>query len=218
MNPRNELLHWFSEHGRSFSWRQNSTPFGVLIAEILLKKTTAKAVERFIPGFLTRYPDPLSIRESTLEQLKDFLAPLGLSTQRAVQIRNLAGVLICDHKGQVPSELAPLLELPGVGPYIASAVRCYAFGGIEAPVDTNVARVLVRLHGITPSRHEARRSPEVWELASELVGQDVEMVREINWALLDLGAQICTVREPKCSKCPLIGRCHFATAGESRVK
>ena len=68
---------------------------------------------------------------------------------------------------------------------------------IEAPVDTNVARVLVRLHGITPSRHEARRSPEVWELASELVGQDVEMVREINWALLDLGAQICTAPRAK---------------------
>ena len=117
-----------------------------------------------------------------------------------------------DDKGQVPSELTHLLELPGVGPYIASAVRCYAFSGTEAPVDTNVARVLVRLHGISPSRHEARRSPEVWELASELVGQDTETVRKINWALLDLGAQICTAREPKCSRCPLISGCRFAAA------
>ena len=188
MNPRDELLHWFAEHGRSFSWRQGSTPFEVLIAEILLKKTTASAVERFIPGFLT---------------------PLGLSMQRAVQVRNLAGALIRDHKGQVPSELTHLLELPGVGPYIASAVRCYAFSGIEAPVDTNVARIIVRFHGINPSRHEARRSPEVWELATELVGEDSETVREINWALLDLGAQICTAREPKCSRCPLMSGCHY---------
>ena len=190
----------------------------MLIAEVLLKKTTAGAVERFIPGFLTRYPDPLSITESTIGELKDLLTPLGLSSQRAAQIMNLAGALIRDHKGQVPLELTHLLELPGVGPYIASAVRCYAFGGIEAPVDTNVARVLVRLHGISPSRYEARRSPEVWELASELVGQNAETVRQINWALLDLGAQICTAREPKCTKCPLIGACHFAAAEKPQVK
>ena len=190
----------------------------MLIAEILLKKTTAVAVERFIPGFLARYPDPFSITESTVEDLRDFLAPLGLSMQRAVQIKNLAGALIRDHKGLVPSQLAQLLELPGVGPYIASAVRCYAFGEIEAPVDTNVARIIVRFHGISPSRHEARRSPEVWELASELVGQETKTVREINWALLDLGAQTCTARKPKCSRCPLIGGCRFAKDGEFRVK
>ena len=218
MNPHDELLKWFAEHGRSFWWRHSSTPFVVLIAEVLLKKTTAGAVERFIPGFLTRYPDPLSITESTIGELKDLLTPLGLSSQRAAQIMNLAGALIRDHKGQVPLELTHLLELPGVGPYIASAVRCYAFGGIEAPVDTNVARVLVRLHGISPSRYEARRSPEVWELASELVGQNAETVRQINWALLDLGAQICTAREPKCTKCPLIGACHFAAAEKPQVK
>ena len=212
------MLKWFVEHGRSFSWRQSSSPFVVLIAEVLLKKTTAGAVERFIPGFLTRYPDPFAITESTIGELKDFLMPLGLSTQRAIQIMNLAAALIRDHMGQVPSELTHLLELPGVGPYIASAVRCYAFGGVEAPVDTNVARVLVRLHGITPSRHEARRSPEVWELASELVGQDTETLREINWALLDLGAQICIARQPKCSRCPLIRVCHFVGAEESRGK
>ena len=218
MNPRDELLQWFAEHGRIFSWRQGFPPFEVLIAEILLKKTAASTVERFIPGFLTRYPDPFSITASTIEELKDFLTPLGLSMQRAVQVWNLAGALVRDYKGQVPSDLTHLLELPGVGPYIAAAVRCYAFNGIEAPVDTNVARIIVRLHGINPSRHEARRSPEVWALATKLVGEDSETVREINWALLDLGAQICTAREPKCCRCPLKSGCHFATVGQTRVK
>ncbi len=215
---RDELLKWFVEHRRNFSWRRSSNPFVVLIAEILLKKTTADAVEHFIPGFLGRFPDPFSIAESTVEELRGFLAPLGLSTQRAVQFKNLAGALIRDHQGEVPSKLTQLLELPGVGPYIASAVRCYAFGGIEAPVDSNVARIIVRLHGITPSRFEARKSPEVWGLAKELVGQDTGTVREINWALLDLGAQVCTAREPRCQKCPLRVRCCFAKAGKERVK
>ena len=218
MNLRDELLCWFIEHGRIFSWRESSTPFEVLIAETLLKKTAASAVERFLPEFLARYPNTLSIVETTMAELKDFLMPLGLSKQRSVQIKNLAGALVRDHKGQVPSELTHLLELPGVGPYIASAVRCYAFGAIEAPVDTNVARIIVRLHGFSPSRHEARRSPEVWELAAELVGQDPETVREINWALLDLGALICTARAPKCDRCPLLSKCHYAAAGEPRVK
>ena len=218
MDPREELLHWFAAHGRSFSWRQHRTPFGVLIAEILLKRTTANAVERFLPEFLTRYPDPFSISETSIEELRAFLTPLGLSMQRAVQIRNLAGSLVRDHKGRVPSELKRLLELPGVGPYIASAVLCYAFGEIVAPVDTNVARIIVRFHGIRPSRHEARRSPEVWDLATELVGRNETTIREINWALLDLGAQVCTAREPNCSACPLMGECCFATTGRTRVK
>ena len=218
MNLRDELLKWFVEHGRSFSWRKSTTPFVVLTTEILLKKTTAGAVERFLPGFLARYSDPFSIDESSVEELKDFLAPLGLSMQRAVQMKSLAGELIRNYGGQVPSQLSQLLELPGVGPYIASAVRCYAFGEIEAPVDTNVARIIVRFHGISPSRSEARKSPEVWELARELVGQDTKTVRDINWALLDLGAEICTARVPKCTMCPLIGGCHFAKDGEFQVK
>ena len=217
MNLRDELLKWFVKHGRSFSWRKSSTPFVVLITEILLKKTTAGAVERFLPGFLARYPDPFSIDEGSVEELKDFLAPLGLSMQRAVQMKSLARELIRNYGGQVPSQLSKLLELPGIGPYSASAVRCYAFGEIEAPVDTNVARIIVRFHGINPSRYEARKSPEVWELAREFVGQDTKTVREINWAMLDLGAKICTARKPKCTRCPLIGECRFATDGEFRV-
>jgi len=213
MNLRYELLNWFAEHGRSFSWRQGSTPFEVLIAEVLLKRTTAAAVQRFIPIFLARYPDPFALNESTTDELKVFLAPLGLSMQRAVQLKNLVEVLIRDHDGQVPPGLTQLLALPGVGPYIASAVRCYAFRKIEAPVDTNVARILVRLHNISPSRYEARRSPEIWELAREFVGQDTKTVREMNWALLDLGAQICTAREPICDGCPLSIGCHFAQTG-----
>ena len=75
MNLRDELLKWFVENGRSFSWRKSTTPFVVLITEILLKKTTAGAVERFLPGFLTRYPDPFSIDEGSVEELRSFLAP-----------------------------------------------------------------------------------------------------------------------------------------------
>lgn len=213
MNLRDELLKWFVENGRSFSWRKSTTPFVVLITEILLKKTTAGVVEHFLPGFLARYPDPFSIDEGSVEELRDFLAPLGLSMQRAVQMKSLARELIRNYGGQVPSQLSQLLELPGVGPYSATAVRCYAFGEIEAPVDTNVARIIVRFHGISPSRSEARKSPEVWELAKDFVGQDTMTVREINWALLDLGAQICTARKPKCARCPLEKKCRFAKDG-----
>ena len=209
---RHDLLDWFAEHGRRFMWRQSAPPFVVLIAEVLLKKTTASVVERFIPEFLTRYSDPYSIAESTKEELQGILAPIGLSAQRADQLMNLAVALIRDHNGKIPHEMAQLLDLPGIGPYSASAVRCYAFGKVEAPVDTNIARILVRFHGITPSRYEARRSPEIWQLASELVGKDAKKVREVNWALLDLGAKVCTSRQPKCGGCPLASGCHFVDA------
>jgi len=210
-NLSNKLIVWFDRNGRSFIWRERREPFVVLIAEILLKKTSANVVNQFLPRFLDRYSDVHTLNNSKFEELEEALAPLGLSAQRGKQLKSLAQALVQSYGGIIPNERDKLLQLPGIGEYTAGAVLSFAYGKPEAIVDTNVARIIIRFYGIEPSRAEARRSPEVWERARRLVSQDSECSQRINWALLDLGALICRPRRPKCDECPLNCNCAFAT-------
>ncbi len=206
-----KLIAWFDINGRSFIWRERREPFVVLIAEILLKKTSANVVNRFLPRFLDRYSDVHALNNSTFEELEEALAPLGLSAQRGKQLKGLAQALVQLYGGIIPNERDKLLQLPGIGEYTAGAVLSFAYGKPEAIVDTNVARIIIRFYGIEPSRYEARRSPEVWEQAWRLVSQDSKRSHKTNWALLDLGALICKSGKPKCDECPLNSNCAFAT-------
>lgn len=213
-----KLIAWFNKNGRSFIWRDRSEPFVVLIAEILLKKTSANVVNRFLPRFLDRYGDVHALHNATLKELEEVIAPLGLSVQRGKQLKSLARALVQSYGGAIPSERDKLLQLPGIGEYIAGAVLSFAYKKPEAIVDTNVARIIIRFYGIEPSRYEARRSPEVWEQASRLVNQDSECGHRINWALLDLGALICKPRRPKCDECPLKCDCTFASLHNTEAR
>lgn len=206
---RKELLKWFKKNGRNFFWRVHSDPYTVLMAEILLKKTSAEAVNRFLPYFLESYGSIGKLYETPETELVHMLGPLGLSSQRAKQINGLARVLVQSYDSKIPCSRDELLKLPGIGEYTAGALLSFSFGRPEAIVDTNVARVIIRVWGVEPSRCEARRSPEVWDKARQLVNAQPKQAARINWALLDLGALICRPCRPKCDECPLNGNCAF---------
>ena len=203
------LLRWFGKNERTFYWRTHSDPYTVLIAEILLKKTTANAADRLLPVFLGRYPDIRVLHKGSITELQELLTPLGLSKQRAIQLKSLAKILVESHGGEIPCAKEELLKLPGVGDYTAGAILSFAYGMTEAIVDTNIARLVIRLFGIKPSRCEARRSPEVWEKSRELVGQNGAASKRVNWALLDLAAIICKSQNPLHSQCPVKNWCVF---------
>jgi A/G-specific adenine glycosylase len=206
---RSELLKWFRSEARPFRWRTTKDPYVILIAELLLKKTTAPVVERFLPAFLQRYSDVRSLASARKPMLKALLKPLGLSEQRATQLAALSRTLRSECNCRVPNNLEQLLALPGVGEYTANSVLCVAFGKAKPVVDTNVARILIRIFGFQPSRFEARRSPEVWETAKTLVGSKGSVAKKVNWALLDLGAIACKARKPACEDCPLLFLCKY---------
>lgn len=206
---RELLLLWFASEGRRFPWRESRDPFTVLVAEVLLKKTGARVVAKFLPGFLTLFPSASILASTSLERLEEVLGPIGLSRQRAEQLKSLGSALVERHGGLVPCCMDDLLSLPAVGPYTASAVLCFAYDRPEAIVDTNVARVVVRVFGISPSRYEARRSIEVWEAASAITQPAGEKARHVNWAMLDLGALVCKARKPACDTCPLMPHCSY---------
>src|SRR5215471_9202175 len=144
---RRRLLCWFVRNGRSFPWREpGRTPYEVVVAEMLLQRTTAVAVAHAYIGFLKRYPSWFSLAQSPLVDLENALRPLGLWRQKAQAFQRLA-MTIEMNGGVVPCTRKELERLPGIGPYTASAVLALVYERAEALLDVNMARVLGRFLG-----------------------------------------------------------------------
>jgi len=208
---RARLLRWFTRKGRDFLWRRETSPYVVLVSEVLLKKTTAPVVDRFLPNFLQNFPNVESLSKVPVRNLRRILQPLGLSSQRADQLRSLASAIVANYEGNIPTSRHGLLDLPGVGPYTANSVLCVAFDKAAPIVDTNVARIVLRVFGIAATRYEPRRCPSVWALAEAIAGNRAPVARRTNWALLDLGAVHCLAKAPICRRCPLRACCSYAS-------
>jgi A/G-specific adenine glycosylase len=201
------LLDWWGVNRRDFPWRQWTDPYHLLVSEILLRQTRAETVGRFVEGFLETFPTPHQLRTASDDELASILRPLGFSRQRARQLGGLAAVL----DAEKPFDLshAALDGLPGIGRYSAAMVEAVN-GGKVAAVDTNVARVVCRVFAVVPSHAEARKSANVWAEAEGLVAAADDAAIHVTWALLDLAANVCRQRRPRCSDCPLWPRCAYA--------
>ncbi len=200
---RSQLLAWWRVHGRWFPWRQDSDPYRVLIAEILLRRTQATQVLPVFTHFLEEFPDPAALANARAERIRELLWPLGLHW-RAGDVIRLGREILERTGGRVPDDPDTLRSLPGVGDYVAATVRCFALGERAAVVDVNTARVVSRFFGID-SRGELRRNRQIIEVLERLV--DRRHPREFNWALIDLAALVCRPRVPVCSKCPFNQAC-----------
>ena len=216
---RNRIVSWYKRRGRkNLYWRKHTDPYTILIAEILLKRTRAETVAPYIVEFLKKYPNLRSLAEAPLEDIINALKPLGLHKQRALHIKELANTIVSKYCGEIPNNYDELIKLPGIGEYIANAVLCFAFRKGVPLVDTNTTRIILRFFGIRPSRSEARRSPEIWEIAREITPKNGEQAREIWWGMIDLAALVCTPKNPKCLLCPLKERCNYHTQLRNSTK
>lgn len=186
-------------------WRANRDPWAVLVSETMLAQTTvARVAERF-PDFLARYPTAAHLSAAPVGDVLRAWSGLGYN-RRAVALHALATRVVADHAGSPPTTLPGLLALPGVGPYTARAVLCFAHDAPVGVVDTNVGRVLARA---VAGRRLAVR--EAQDLADALVPP--RRARDWGLALMDLGSLCCRARAPRCGECPLARtrRCVFAT-------
>ncbi len=198
------LGSWFEANGRDLPWRASRDPWAVLVAEAMLQQTqVARVLDRW-PRFLARFADPAACAASPVGDVIDEWSGLGYN-RRAVSLHRTATAVVADHGGRLPSGLADLLALPGIGPYTARAVRVFAFELDDAVVDTNVARILARLCG------RPLAAGEVQALADAAVPAGDAW--RWNQALLDLGAGWCTARNPACATCPAADRCAWRATG-----
>ncbi len=204
---RRRLLRWATDNLRDYPWRQSdATPYQVLVAELLLKRTTATAVARAYPTFMERYPDVATLAMADETELAEVLQPLGLSRQRARAMRQLA-VALQRRGGRIPKSIRGLEGLPGLGAYAARAVMTFGLGVPTAVVDGNVDRVLRRVFGRTVGPDATRNV--IVGLAGRLLPRPHHQA--FNFALIDLGAGVCKPTKPRCHGCPLRGGCDYAS-------
>jgi A/G-specific adenine glycosylase len=197
------LLRWHRRYGRSLSFRMSREPYGVLVAEVMLRKTTARQVDRVWPEFMARFPDPASLAEASVEDVERLLAPLGIR-RRARDLVEIARA-IAARPDEVLSEPSRLAQLPGVGRYIAGCVAAFCYGRRLPLIDSNVRRVLVRLLGLHPGGAGPPKE-EVLERAYLELCQ-AEDIREFHHAILDLAALVCRPKKPACERCPVSAYC-----------
>ena len=190
--PRNDaLLTWYAEHGRRLSWRGETDPWRVLVVEVMSQQTQVSRVEERYGPFLERFPAPRDLAEAPPEEAVRLWAGLGY-LRRLANLRRAAQVIAL--RGW-PDDLT---ELPGVGPYTAAAVSCFASGVAVPTIDTNHARVLSRWAG------RALVGAELVAVASAEL--DADDAAGWNQAVMDLGATVCRP-VPTCSLCPVAAWC-----------
>jgi A/G-specific adenine glycosylase len=180
------LSAWFSENGRDLPWRRTRDPYAVLVSEIMLQQTqVARVIERWT-AWLERWPTVEALAAASTADVVRAWSGLGYN-RRAVNLQRAARVVA--EAGEFPRSLEGLQALPGVGPYTASAIACFAFGAQLTTVDVNVRRVLMRA---LEQEHAPPPEGRAWEW---------------NQALFDLGATVCLARIPRCEVCPLAAGC-----------
>lgn len=201
------LLRWYGRHGRAaLPWRVVRDPYRTVISEFMLAQTQVDRVVPKFGAFVARFPDFRALagasRADVLRQWKE----LGYNS-RAVRLHRLAQTVVERWGGRVPADRQELRSLPGVGPYIAAAIRAFGFNIDDTPVDTNVRRIVNRLFFGLEYVYRARAS-DVELRALEFLPRG--RAHDWNSALMDLGSTICTARAPKCLLCPLRGECASA--------
>jgi len=201
------ILAWEQANARDYPWRRPGTsPFGVLVAETLLKRTTATAAARVYPSIMNKYPDLYALTIASEEAISEDLVTIGLQVQRARDLKKLAEYVGEAEGGQIPNDVERLLKIPGLGPYSARAILSFAYGVRAAVVDSNVERVIRRVFGNYIPEKTSHESFQ--EIADELLPEACH--RDFNFGLLDLGAAICRYIRPKCSQCPVASICDCA--------
>ena|SRR5438309_8982520 len=204
-----KLLGWFSVNRRHFPWRETfdrPDPYIILFTEMMLLRTRAEQVVPVYLEFVRRYPTFEKLASAPRREVELLFSSLGLDW-RTKRVIKLIRFLESHYDGRIPDDMKGLRGLPGVGDYIAKAVLCYAFGKREAPVDTNVVRVITRLFGKLLNPDLARRNKSIVELTNSLVPQGKD-AQKFNLALLDLGALVCKP-VPECNNCPLTTSCEY---------
>ncbi|MCB1035405.1 MAG: A/G-specific adenine glycosylase [Acidobacteria bacterium] len=208
MSP-NDLLTWYDACSRDLPWRKNQDPYGVWVSEIMLQQTRVETVIPYYQRFLERFPDVRTLAEAPIDDVLSLWSGLGYY-RRARQLHR-AAEMVLESGGLFPQTAEGLLELPGIGPYTAAAVASIAFDEVVPVMDGNVERVLSRVLALSedPRRSTVRRT--LLEAAKGLLDQ--ERPGDSNQALMELGATVCTPRNPRCSVCPIAGQCRAHEMG-----
>ena len=202
------ITQWFARNKRELPWRA-TTPWGVMVSEFMLQQTpVARVLPKWIE-WMERWPTPAELAKATPTQVITAWGRLGYP-RRALRLHESAKIIARDFENEVPDSEEVLRSLPGIGDYTAAAISAFAFGANTLVMDVNIRRVLVR---VLDGKEHPTSSPTVRERESRLA--ILPRRNADNWAAatMELGALICTSKNPSCNDCPIISQCKWRKNG-----
>jgi A/G-specific adenine glycosylase len=208
------LLAWYRRSARALPWRENRDAYRVWVSEIMLQQTQVATVEAYFRRFITAFP---TVRELAAAPEADVLRlweGLGYY-RRARQLHAAAIQIVAEHDGTFPQYADAVRRLPGIGRYTAGAILSIAFDQRTPILEANTIRLLARLTAFRGNPHDAAGQKHLWQVAEAILPR--KSPGEFNQALMELGSQICTPRDPACDVCPLEAYCPTRAAGLQAV-
>jgi A/G-specific adenine glycosylase len=198
------LLTWYRGHKRDLPWRRTSDPYAIWISEVMLQQTQVATVVPYFERFLAAFPTITALADADEREVLQLWEGLGYY-RRARQMHAAARLLVEEHQGTFPRDLAAVRHLPGIGRYTAGAIVSMAFD-LPAPIlEANTVRLLSRLIGYRGDTSTTAGQKLLWRTAESLL--PAHGCGELNQALMELGSLVCTPRSPDCTGCPLASRC-----------
>lgn len=207
---RRRLKSWYVRRARDLPWRNIGEPYKVWISEIMLQQTTVATVVPFFERFITRFPTIHALAKAEQDEVLRHWEGLGYYS-RARNIHKTARQLVEQSNGVFPQTTEELTALPGIGRYTAGAIMSFAFDLPGAIVEANTLRLYSRLLGLTEDPRTTRSQKILWAFAEHLLPR--KSIGPFNQSLMDLGATVCTPKDPDCPECPLLAHCKAANSG-----
>lgn len=204
------LITWYCQHRRDLPWREHQVDYVVWVSEIMLQQTRAETVIPYFNRWMERFPSVDELAAASQQEILTLWEGLGYYS-RARNLHKSAHVIVKDYGSKLPGNVEALMTLPGIGRYTAGAIASIVFGLDEPAVDGNVKRVLSRLFNVEESLDNSAGERRIWELAGEHLPSG--QASEYNQGLMELGARICTPRNPNCKECPVREECHAYALG-----
>jgi A/G-specific adenine glycosylase len=209
------LVRWQARYGRhDLPWQATRDPYRIWLSEVMLQQTQVATVIPYFERFVARFPDVESLARATLDEVLRLWSGLGYYS-RARNLHAAARVVVASCRGRLPRTREDLASLPGVGRSTAAAIAVFAFGAREAILDGNVKRVLARHFAVRGYPGDRRVENRLWKIAEELL--PARNIERYTQALMDLGAGLCTRRQPACASCPVRTGCKAHAAGKEET-
>jgi A/G-specific adenine glycosylase len=206
------LLRWHARHGRhDLPWQHPRTPYRVWVAEVMLQQTQVATVIPYYARFLARFPDVDALARAPLDDVLALWAGLGYYA-RARNLHRAAREVVAAHGGEFPRDFDAAVALPGIGRSTTGAILAQAFGARHAILEGNARRLFARHAGIGGWPGEPRVAAKLWRVAESRL--PARRLADYTQAVMDLGATVCTARDPRCADCPVAPDCVARKRGQ----
>ncbi len=203
-NLERTIIDWFKKNKRDLPWRKTDS-WGVLVSEIMLQQTPVQRVLPVYNEWMKRWPTSADLAKASPAEVITAWGRLGYP-RRALRLHECAKVITTEYKGVIPDTEAELRKLPGIGEYTAAAMVAFAFNGSSIVLDINIRRLFSRLFKGEEAPSAAPTKAERDEYAQYVPKKNPHL-----WAAatMELGALICTAKNPVCGRCPVADQCQW---------